>query len=349
MPRLSGSWAGRRWRGIVQSLLLAGVVALIVWRTDFGDAWKVVTSARPGWMLAGIGFLGLSNFVHSVKWRKLLEGVGEAPLRELFAVFWSSMATNNVLPFRAGDVLRVQLLSARTGLARTGVVASLLSERVLDGVSFAAILFAGLLLISDEGGQLLAVGALLGAVTLLALAATIAVARLDPGEDVASRAWLRWLPARARRALSSLLPSFIRGLRPLARPRSGLVATGWALAAWILEAAAFWAFGAAFGLDLPLAAYLLVMVATNFAGSITILPGNLGIYEFAAFEIMRAAGASPGEATAYAFGSHVLVILTISGVGLATLAYLRVRPSDLSRMAAANERAAKATSPVARD
>lgn len=341
----------RRWRGLLQWVLLGVVVALIVWRTDFAGAWDVVASAQPGWMLAGVALLVLSNLAHSIKWRKLLEDIGVAPLRELFAVFWSSMATNNVLPFRAGDVLRVQVLSTRTGLPRAGIVATLLSERVLDGVSFAVILFAGLLLISDEGAELVFVGAALAALTLVALAATVAVARLDPDREVGTRLWVRRLPARGRRLAENLLPPFIRGLRPLGRPRSGAVAAGWALGAWILESAAFWAFGAAFGLDLPLAAYLLVMVATNFAGSLTVLPGNLGVYEFAAIEILRATGATPAEATAYAFGSHILVIATISGIGMGTLAYLRVRPSDLSKLRAAEARqdATNTTTAVAPD
>lgn len=341
----------RRWRGPLQWVLLGVVVALIVWRTNFADAWDVVTSAQPGWMVAGVALLVLSNLAHSIKWQKLLEDTGTAPLRELFAVFWSSMATNNILPFRAGDVLRVQVLSTRTGLPRTGIVATLLSERVLDGVSFAVILFAGLLLISDEGAELALVGAVLGGLTLVALAATVAVARLDPDREVGSRAWVNRLPARARQPAEELLPSFIRGLRPLGRPRSGVVAAAWAVGAWALESAAFWAFGAAFGLDLPLAAYLLVMVATNFAGSLTVLPGNLGVYEFAAIEILRASGATAGEATAYAFGSHILVIATISGIGMGTLAYLRVRPSDLSKMraAAATQDSPNTTTAVAPD
>lgn len=317
---------GRFW---LQWGLTALLGALIVWRLDIPEAWRVIKSLQPGWLLLGIVALIASNFVHALKWEKLLECVGKTRVRDLFAVFWSSMATNNVIPFRAGDFLRVQVLSQRTGLSRSGIVASLFTETILDGVAFAVILLAGIVLLSGGGRELYITGTILSLAVLAMMVATVAAARVKDPQTLGSFGPFRWLSPRFRRLLEGVLPDFIEGLRPLGSWRSGLVVTAWSLFAWMLEVLAYVAFGYAFRLEVPLGAYFVVMVAVNVSASITILPSNLGVYEFAAISILRATGASAGEATAYAIGTHVLVILTISGVGLLTLAYLHIGPGDI--------------------
>lgn len=319
----------RSWRFWLQWTVTAALVAAIAFSVDFEDAWRVIRGLQPGWLVVGVAFLIASNFVHTVKWQRLLQTVGHVSLRDLFAVFWSSMATNNVIPFRAGDVLRVQVLAQRCRLPRSGIVASLLTERVLDGVSFAILLALGLLLVSGSAGQFYLIAFILTAVVLAALIATALLAQLEVRPGLEEHRILGRLPHGPRRLLDRFLPDFVEGLKPLGRLDSGLETAGLALAAWVLEVFAFAAFGFALGLDIDPAGYLLVMVAVNVAGSLTILPSNLGVYEFAAISILQATGATSGEATAYAFGSHLIVILTISGVGVLTLAYLRVGPQDI--------------------
>lgn len=305
------------------------MVAVIAFSVDFAEAWDVIRELQPAWLLLGVALLTASNVLHAVKWQRLLGTVGHVPLKDLFAVFWSSMATNNVIPFRAGDVLRVQVLAQRCRIPRSGIVASLLTERVLDGVSFVVILALGLMLLSGGGAEFLVVTLVLTVVVGLALLGIVLLARLEvrPGFD--EHRLLGRLPARVGRPLEAVLPDFLEGLKPLAQLRSGFESGGWALGAWGLEVAAYAAFGLALGLEIDPGGYFMVMVAVNVAASLTVLPSNLGIYEFAAISILQATGASAGEATAYAFGSHLIVILTISGIGMLTLGYLRVGPHDL--------------------
>lgn len=315
----------RRLRAPLQWLFTLLVAGYILLRIDLPAAWHIAGDTRPQWALAGVALLIASDTAHVAKWQVLLGGLAPARFRDLFAVFWSSMATNNVLPLRAGDIYRVQALASRTRLPRPGIVATLLTERVLDAVSFLLLVLVALALLASSEPSDYALGFVLASLTLALLAAAIAIARSDPDLPLERRRVLGRMPLRGHPILKRLLPSFVRGMQPLGQPRAGLLAAGWAIGAWLLEALAFWAFGLAFGLDVSLATYLLLMVAVNMASSLTVLPANLGVFELASIEILRASGATPGEATAYAVGSHILVFLTISVVGLGSLAYLRTR------------------------
>jgi uncharacterized protein (TIRG00374 family) len=315
-------------RAWLQVAMLVALVALVVWRVDLQEAWDVFTSIGPGYALLGVALLIASNVVHAKKWQCLLEGLGAVRLRDAFAVFWASMTTNSVIPLRAGDVLRVQVLSQRTGMSRPGIVASLFTERLLDGVSFIALTAVALAISGSQNYVnfwLLAIFAVFMAVVV----ATVIAARSMPGAEIEHSRWLRPLPPRLRHRLAEFLPHVIDGIRPLGQAHSGLQVTGWALLAWSLEGAAFIAWGKAFGLDVGTGALLLVMVAVNFTSSLTVLPANLGIFELTAVGILRATGADPPEATAYAVGTHLLVIATIGLVGVGALLYLRLSPSDV--------------------
>ncbi len=315
----------RTW---LQAAVLAGMAALVAWRVDLAEAWDVFTSIAPGYAALGVALLVSSNVVHAKKWQHLLSGVGPASMRDTFAVFWSSMATNNVIPLRAGDVLRVQVMSQRTGLPRGGIVASLLTERLLDGLSF-VVLIAVALAIGGRTNYLnfWALAAL--AIFVAIIAVTVAAARSRPGPRIAHTPLLRVLPTRPRKLVADFIPHAIDGLRPLGEPRSGLLVAGWALFAWSLEAAAFVAWGEAFRVEAGPEVFVLVMVAVNVASSITILPANLGLFELTAVGILRAGGIEPSAATAYAVGTHLLIIATIALVGIATLGYLRLSLSDV--------------------
>lgn len=312
----------------LQIAFLGGMSALIAWRTDLAAAWDVLTGLNPAIALAGIAVLVLSNLVHTLKWQRLLLGVGRVPLTELFAVFWASMSTNNLIPLRAGDILRVQVLAGRTGLPRSGIVATLFTERLLDAGCFLVLLALSVPLVGLSG-FINVVAVVLSLAFALLLVVTVLVARVRVVEGFEHRFWYRALPDRGKRMVRAFLPDFIAGLKPLGSFRSGFEVFGWALAAWLLEGVAFGLFGLAFNLDIPAAGYVVVMVAVNFVGSLTVLPANLGIYEVTATELLRLIGAEPGEATAYAVGSHLIVIFTISLGGLLSLWYLRLGLDDI--------------------
>jgi uncharacterized protein (TIRG00374 family) len=312
----------------LQVALLAAVGAVVAWRVDLPEAWDIFTSIAPGYALLGVGLLIASNVVHARKWQQLLRGLGHVRLRDSFAVFWASMAANNIIPLRAGDVLRVQVMSQRTGLRRPGIVASLFTERLLDGIAFIVIIAAVLAFQGRTSDlNLWVLLALLSFIGLVV--ATVAAARSKPGPEIERAPLLRLISARFRRSVADFMPHAIDGLRPLGEARSGITATALALLAWTLEAGAYVAWGEAFRLQSGPTALVLVMVAVNVASAITLLPANFGLYELTAVGVLRAAGEGPSEAAAYAIGTHLLVIATIALVGLATMVYLRLSPADV--------------------
>src|SRR5207248_10569376 len=82
----------------------------------------------------------LGYFVRTVRWRVILSGAAQAPLGTLFPVLIMGFATNNLLPGRLGEFWRAYLLGRKRNVRKTFALASVVVERVFDGLTLIALL-----------------------------------------------------------------------------------------------------------------------------------------------------------------------------------------------------------------
>ena len=116
------------------------------------------------------------------------------------------------------------------------------------------------------------------------------------------------LPDRLRLALEEAVPHFIDGLAVFRNPRLGAQAIALSFAIWLIEVGMFALFGLAFGIHLSMPAWMLIMVAANMISSVPITPSNIGAYEVAMTELMKALGVDGGLAGGFAIGAHIFNI-----------------------------------------
>jgi hypothetical protein len=294
----------------------AGLLAYLFHDADLADIARRLLATRWEYLSLSIAlFLG-SLWVRALRWRYLFPP-GARPAGLLRAVL-IGYTGNNLLPLRAGEVLRAWV-AARRGQRFWTAVATLVVERVLDGLAVGlmlAVLFltlpvprhvewAALLFLSVDLAMLAALGALAlwpGPVRRAVLAATS-----------------RW-PAAARRA-GRLLDVVDEGLAGV-RARSHLppiLATSAAI--WLVLAASVWAAFRAASLDLPLAAAWTVLAFVGLGISLPSSPGFAGVFQAAVVLALALFAVPQPEALAFSIllhGAH-LVPLTLAGLGLLAL------------------------------
>jgi uncharacterized membrane protein YbhN (UPF0104 family) len=213
---------------------------------------------------------------------------------------------NNVLPARAGDVLRVSLLMPRVeGGART-VIGTLAAERLLDAATLLG-LFALLGYVLLDG-----VGAPNGArLAIVAAAVVLAAAAVAGGLALARRR------GRGQRLRDFVAPmtSAIRELRG----RHGAVMLAATLAIWLLEAGTWYGVGLAADLGMePIEALYLVALASVFV-LIPSGPGYAGTLDAAVVFGVEAIGAGGAAAVSYLLLLRFVLLVPITLAGLAVL------------------------------
>ena len=228
---------------------------------------------------------------------------------------------NNVLPLRAGELVRIYVLGRklRESERMTGtqsfwlVTATLVVERVLD--SLAIVLMLAVLVVTIPVPRVVEWAAgVLFAIDVVGVSALVAIARAP---ETCRRLLLRLIgpwPAAARTVVS-VFDIGLRGLdgiRTLSHlPRLAF----WTALVWLMPATAAWAMLRAVQLDLPFGAGWTVVAFVGVGISVPSAPGYVGVFHAAATAALEVFGVPRSAALAYALLYHASALLPITVAG----------------------------------
>ena len=304
---------------------LAVVFAVLVARAV---GWREVTEALRGLngpLVAASVVVFFAGYACRVqRWRVMLR-------RENPALGWwacagplmASVAANNVLPFRAGDLLRSFSFNRRLGITATTSITTLLVERLLDLLMIIVTLGLALLVVGADQMRLLGVSGGALVVLALAIAVFLLLPRLTRPVVQAVLALLGRVAPGLQQRLQSVADKVYAALDHVARPVVMRRLIGWSGLAWLFEALVFWLMALAVpAVAVPSAAWLAMPVGT-LSTAIPSTPGYVGTFDFFTAQAMQALGNTAAAATAFALAVHLVLWLPATVVGGL---YLLVRP-----------------------
>lgn len=303
---------------ILLTLALALLLLFLAFRgVDWDEMWRTLRSGNPAYLLAGFGFYTISYFMRAMRWRVLLSAEQTLPP---LTVFWATCAGylgNNFLPARAGELVRTALLAARSGISASYVLATALTERIVDAALLVLIVLGALSTMDDLPDWMPGTMRGMALVGLVGLAGLFIAPRLRGWIlDVVARLPL---PPRVVEKLRGLLEQFLLGMRSVQNPGRSLAFMGITLVLWIFDGLAAIAVAAAFGLELSLVYALLILAALGLSSALPSTPGYVGIYQFVAVTVMEPLGFSRDEALVFIIALQaVIYAITIvwGGLGL---------------------------------
>jgi uncharacterized protein (TIRG00374 family) len=333
------------WRKVLFRLAVSGgLVALMFWRVDIDETLEAFLNANYIFVIPALLLYSASKLLDSQRWKMLLQRAGHAPLFGLFGIFLVSNMANNFVPVRIGDVLRVQVPAQRYNLPRGALTATVfVTETLLDGIAFVILALIGVALLDAPDPITKLVWTLLG-VVIFGLVLAVLAARFRLRDDWHTHRWFYWLPDSVHKAISGFVPSFVNGLAALGDFRLGGRVLAISLVAWSLEAGMYWLLGEAFGLDIPLSSYILIMIAANMIVAMPVAPSNIGPYEIAVAEVVVALGADRSVAGGFSIGSHLIIIAWTTVWGYVAMWLLDLQFGDVFRLTPRTARPTEAES-----
>lgn len=303
-------------------------LALLARRVEWATVSTLLAGARPLPLVLALALLAAGMTLRIARWWWMLRAFDPAlPLSGCVRPFLGSLALNNTMPLRAGDVARAVGFRRSLRASPARVVGTLLVERLLDLLVLLLIFFAALLGAGERFPRpfLLVVSAA-GAVALAGLAVLTFAPGLVGG---AAERVLRWraLPARWRDRLAPHLHQLAEALTVLRAPGRAAVLLGASLLAWLLEGGVFAAAAWSLGVATPAAAAWLALGAGTLATLLPSTPGYLGTFDWFATLGFTAYGAGHSAAAAVALLAHLLLWLPVTLVGFAALG---MRPAPVA-------------------
>jgi hypothetical protein len=277
-----------------------------------------------------------SYYLRAVRWRLLLLPVKATRMKNLFPATIIGYMANNLLPARLGEFVRAYALGRSESLQTSSVFATLVLDRLCDGFTVLLMLLVTLFTVRLPSGmekvqQNLELG---GYVTFglyaVVVAFLVALKRWNRQTLGLVSAILRPLPERIALKAVALLDAFLGGLRLSLHPAAlGAVAMTsvliWATAVWPIDLTL-----RAFGIALPPAASLFIMIFLVFAVMVPASPGFVGTYHAACVYGLMAFNIGKEQALSvaivlHAFNFFPVIILGLWYLGKANLSLKSLR------------------------
>ncbi|HZH02377.1 MAG TPA: lysylphosphatidylglycerol synthase transmembrane domain-containing protein, partial [Myxococcaceae bacterium] len=109
------------------------------------------------WLLPYLGVLTLVHLARTLRWGCLLSGMQRVPFAQLNQASGIGFMMLLILPFRLGEFARPYLIARRSTIGRSAAMATVVLERIVDGLSVALLLKALLFFAPGETGEVGAV------------------------------------------------------------------------------------------------------------------------------------------------------------------------------------------------
>ena len=312
-------------------------LALLFVRLDLGETRAALAGANYAYLLPAIAVYFGSLYARSLRWRYLLRPFAAVHARRLYPVVLVGYMANNLLPVRLGELVRSYYLSVREPVRGSTALATIVVERVFDGLTLlfflaVAALFLPIGGLADRIGETRGLP-LWAAATLLivpfvgALSIIIVIALRPERVRAFAGSLTRRLPRRAGPAAQSVAERFVAGFEGLHRPGRLTAVFALSVPIWLAESVMYYIVALGFGLQDALggaaamaAAVLAVTAASNLATSLPSSPGALGPFEALAVLSLVFLGVDGERALAYAIVLHAALLLPVIAAGLAHLA-----------------------------
>ena len=293
------------------------VITVCLWFFIRKVEWSKLGVALEGATVWPLVLAAALNFVclwgKAACWHVMLAPKNQVPTLRLFRYTIVAFATSVIAPARAGEVVRLWVLKRRHGVPIADSAGVAFAEKVLDGATMLLLVAPVPLLLPGlepwVGRSIL----LCGAIAIAALVGLyLAVGRVDPGS-------------------SSWLGRFIAGMHVLRNPKRLLVASATLVMVWVSDLLMVMLVLYAVGIDLPVAAGLLILFTLNLTIMVPSTPAGLGALELGALAATNLLGVPYEPALAFALLYHALQVLPLIIAGFVLelrLVIGRDRPVD---------------------
>lgn len=294
--------------------------------------WSEIRHMRWGWVAAAMIADGCVYLLHAWRWKLLLRPISRIPFLQTVEAIYVGLFANEVLPLRAGELIRCFLLSKATEVPVSVTFASALIERIFDGIWLLACFVISLHMgklpgVLLHGGYILAV---LIVICTLILAGAM-YARKQSLNLVFGLAWPRWFD------------TLIEDLHLIGHSRylyfaflvSGLYLCAQMVPIYLLVQAN--------RLPVPWTASFTMMVLLRLSSIVPQAPGNLGSFQWVTARTLIMFGLASGHAKRFSIILWAVVTVPLMVIGFIALALEGVNMTHLHKEATAAARGREKT------
>ncbi|MCC7447490.1 MAG: flippase-like domain-containing protein [Anaerolineae bacterium] len=312
----------RRWLVLGVGILIS-IVFLIygLQGLNLADVWDKISHAQFIWLVPGVAVYFLAVWGRTWRWHYLLRPLKAIPLSSLFPIVVIGYMGNNVYPFRAGEVIRAYVLKRNEDVKITASLATIIVERIFDGLVMLIFVFVALPFANIEQDWLRTM-IILGTIAFFGALAVFFFMALRP--ELSRRLYgffiTRFLPKSAQEPVHRMADHFMEGLESLRSPRDLVMTLVSSVFIWLTETTKYWFVMHAFGFQVSFFVLMLMTAVVNLATTLPGAPGYIGTFDGPGIKVLEAFAVPHDLAAGYTLVLHAALWLPITLLGFFYLA-----------------------------
>jgi len=311
----------KRWQLIVKYALSAFFMWLALRGLHLQEVWGYIVSGDYRWLIPSVAVYFLAVWARTWRWDYMLRPLKHIPVRRLFPVVVIGYMGNNIYPFRAGELLRSYVLREREGVPISSSIATVIVERVFDGLVMLIFVFAALPFAPLPDDSIRSVVTIASGAFFVAIVTFFVMAAM-PTRFYALAEWVsRPFPRKIITPLLDFLRRFLDGLESLRSFRNVMMIFFTSIVIWLLETVKYWFVMQAFDFQVSFFALMLMNGVVNLATTLPSAPGYIGTFDGPGIAVLTLYGVKEAVATAYTLALHAALWLPITLLG----AYYMIR------------------------
>ncbi len=300
---------GRNLLKTVPGLLISAFFLWYTFRNIHLAEIRSLRFAHPIWIVGVLGFTAASYTLRCVRWTRMMHSTG-ARFGVCARVLMTSLAANNILPLRIGDIMRVFTYSPDLGASPSAILSTVILEKLLD------IFILVLIFVLTMGASVSPHFKLLAKVTLVV--SIVGIATLLLGARALKAPFSRLITRLPQKPILTKLEHWILlaldCLSEIGIAGSILLLIQSAIV-WTCEGMIFVSAANLIGLVTDGIGPWQAVSATNLSYLIPSSPGAIGTFEMAAKASLVSHGAPDAQSAVFGLALHAWLLISVTGAG----------------------------------
>jgi uncharacterized protein (TIRG00374 family) len=268
---------------IISILISAVFIYIALKGVSFNELAESLKRCNYLYLIPAFALTLFMFVLRALRWYYLVKPIKEVSFKNLFSATMIGFMANNIFPARAGEFVRANVLGADENVKKSSVFATIVIERLFDGMTLLFILVLTFILadltttLSEGVAQNLkraAYGAL-GFYIIVTVFIVMLVKQFERSKKLVMTC-LRPFPEKLSAYIDNLLDSFKDGLKIEKDFKNIAIITAYSFLHWIFCAFPIYIILKGFGYDLPLEASFVVLIMKAFAVMVPAAPGYIG-------------------------------------------------------------------------
>lgn len=303
---------------IIGIVLSVTFIVWIVYKIDFVLLRKSFAGLKVYWVVIMIGVYLLGFVIRGLRWHFMLLPIKHVDIRVATEGVVVGYMANNILPARAGELVRAIFIGIKESISKTSALGTILIERVFDGLVIVGILIFCLLLKPVTVNHGIVNLNIVIACILFGIAGSVVLlgAKHRSWIEFYIEKFIKYLPEKFSKKSQKIIENFLNSLSFLKTNKNLFIILILSVIIWCIEGLVFWIGFIAFRFSGNLIMAYFTLAFVNLWMILPSAPGGIGIFQAGTMLAFSLFGLIPEIALSYSIVVHSVMIIPITVIGL---------------------------------